>query len=261
MIPKAYITEWKKHAPWKSDYQIEQDLVIERALVEIFSQDELKENLSFRGGTALHKLYLKPQVRYSEDIDLVQIEAGEIGGVLDLLRERMSFLGTGKYEASEDSVKLIYRFDSEFEPIIKLKLKIEINTREHFSVFGFNNPKHKIKSEWFSGECKITTYSIEELLSTKLRAMYQRKKGRDLFDIWYAYVKAKIDTDKVVKGFKEYLTKEDLYIKQDDYIENMNKKIEDSEFLGDTTALLRTDINYEHSSAWEYVKKKIITKL
>lgn len=106
MIPKAYITEWKKHAPWKSDYQVEQDLVIERALVEIFSQDELKEKLSFRGGTALHKLYLKPQLRYSEDIDLVQIASGEIGGVLDLLRECMSFLGTGKYEASEDSVKL-----------------------------------------------------------------------------------------------------------------------------------------------------------
>jgi len=72
MIPKIYITQWKKNAPWNNDYQVEQDLVIERALVEIFSDSELKEQLAFRGGTALHKLFLKPQARYSEDIDLNQ---------------------------------------------------------------------------------------------------------------------------------------------------------------------------------------------
>lgn len=155
---------------------------------------------------------------------------------------------------------IIYRFDSEFEPVIKTKLKIEINTREHFTVFGFNCIEHEIVNEWFSGKCNITTYSLEELLSTKLRAMYQRKKGRDLFDIWYAYVKAKIDTKKVIKGFKEYLSKEGLSVKQEDYLENMNKKIEDSEFFGDTTALLRTDINYEHLKAWKYVKDEIINK-
>ena len=261
MIPKAYITEWKKFAPWNSDHQVEQDLIIERSLVEIFSCNELKEKLSFRGGTALHKLYLEPQVRYSEDIDLVQTKPGKIGGMLDLLRECMSFLGTGKYEASEDSVKLIYRYDSEFEPVIKTKLKIEINTREHFSVFGFNYIEHEIINEWFSGKCNISTYSLEELLSTKLRALYQRKKGRDLFDIWYAYNKVNINTEKVIKGFREYLKKEGLNIKREEYLNNMDEKIKDSEFLGDTTALLKTDIDYNHLKAWEYVKDEIVNKI
>ena len=73
MIPQAYITEWSAQVPWQTNEQVEQDLVICRALVEIFSDKFLAERLAFRGGTALHKLYLDPQPRYSEDIDLVQI--------------------------------------------------------------------------------------------------------------------------------------------------------------------------------------------
>ena len=53
MIPKPYIAKWQEHAPWKQFYQVEQDLVIRRALVEIFSDEFLRENLAFRGGTAL----------------------------------------------------------------------------------------------------------------------------------------------------------------------------------------------------------------
>ena len=71
MIPKDFLTAWRHHAPWVLDAQIEQDLIISRALVEIFSQAELKETLAFRGGTALYKLYLIPPARYSEDLDLV----------------------------------------------------------------------------------------------------------------------------------------------------------------------------------------------
>ena len=69
MIPRSYIEEWKEFAPWPENSQVEQDLVIERALIEIFSNPFLNENLAFRGGTALHKLFLKPHARYSEDID------------------------------------------------------------------------------------------------------------------------------------------------------------------------------------------------
>ena len=71
MIPRAYITEWSEFVPWQTNEQIEQDLVICRSLIELFTDDFLFDSLAFRGGTALHKLYIKPQPRYSEDIDLV----------------------------------------------------------------------------------------------------------------------------------------------------------------------------------------------
>ncbi len=75
MIPQAAIAEWSNYIPWNSNEQVEQDLIICRALVEIFNDKYLSSHLAFRGGTALHKLYLHPQPRYSEDIDLVQIKA------------------------------------------------------------------------------------------------------------------------------------------------------------------------------------------
>ncbi len=53
MIPQAFITEWRQRAPWSQDAQVEQDLIISRAMVEIFSHPLLTENLAFRGGTAL----------------------------------------------------------------------------------------------------------------------------------------------------------------------------------------------------------------
>ena len=62
---------------------IEQDLIICRALVSIYSDPFLSDHLAFRGGTALHKLYLRPQPRYSEDIDLVQVNAEPIKETID----------------------------------------------------------------------------------------------------------------------------------------------------------------------------------
>ena len=93
MIAQNYIEDWRVQANWRTDGQVEQDLIISRAIVEIFSDDLLRNSLAFRGGTALHKLYITPQIRYSEDIDLVQIKSEPIKPVLDKLGEKLSFLG------------------------------------------------------------------------------------------------------------------------------------------------------------------------
>lgn len=79
MIPKDFITEWRDRAPWISDHQVEQDLVISRALVELYARPTIANALAFRGGAALYKLHFRPAARYSEDIDLVQTEPGGIG--------------------------------------------------------------------------------------------------------------------------------------------------------------------------------------
>lgn len=183
MIPKSYITAWRKKAPWREDWQVEQDMVIERALIEIFSDNFLKERLAFRGGTALHKIYLQPAARYSEDIDLVQMNAEPIKETLDVLREKLSFLGEPTVKQKKNNNTLLFRFNSESVPSIPMRLKIETNCREHFTVFGHEKVKLNVDSEWYAGKADIVTYSIEELLGTKLRALYQRKKGRDLFDM------------------------------------------------------------------------------
>ena len=203
MIPRRYIEEWKEFAPWPENSQVEQDLVIERALVEIFSDPFLNENLAFRGGTALHKLFLKPQARYSEDIDLVQIKTGPIKPTLVRLRECLVFLGTKRnITTSIHNNTVEYRFETEIAPIIKMRLKIEINCREHFTVLGLQQVPFKVQNGWFNGECMINTYYIEELLGTKLRALYQRRKGRDLFDLDLALTKLDIDIPKLIQCYK-----------------------------------------------------------
>lgn len=137
MIPQNNIIEWSNIVPWRTNEQVEQDLVICRALVEIFSDDYLAGHLAFRGGTALHKLYLQPQPRYSEDIDLVQIQAEPIGQVLDKLRDVLGFLGKARVEVGDMMATMKFRFESEVAPVIPMRLKIEINCREHFAELGW----------------------------------------------------------------------------------------------------------------------------
>ena len=153
MIPLAHIREWRQRAPWPQNAQVEQDLIISRALVEIFSHPSLSESVAFRGGTALFKLYVSP-VRYSEDIDLVQIHPGPIGPVMDAVQEKLnSWLGSPKRKQSEGRVTLTYRMES--EDGLPLRLKVEINSREHFSVLGFHKHSFEVKSRLFSGRTAL----------------------------------------------------------------------------------------------------------
>jgi predicted nucleotidyltransferase component of viral defense system len=206
MIPRDYITEWRAYVPWVQDIQVEQDLVICRALIAIFSDPLLKDALAFRGGTALYKLHLKPAARYSEDIDLVQVKAGAAGPMMQALRAVLDpWLGVPRWKQTEERVTFVYRFDSEDTPPIRLRLKVEINSREHFAVHGFTSVPFAASSRWFEGSCQITSYELEELLGTKLRALYQRKKGRDLFDLATALKVPAVDPARIIAAFSEYM--------------------------------------------------------
>lgn len=113
MIPADLIAEWRAQTRWATDEQVEQDLVLCRALVTIFEDAELAGAVALRGGTALHKLHFSPSRRYSEDIDLVQLRPGPFGPIIDRLRARLDpWLGEPKREQGQ-GVRLIYRFESE----------------------------------------------------------------------------------------------------------------------------------------------------
>jgi predicted nucleotidyltransferase component of viral defense system len=260
MIPQAYITGWRANAPWRSENMVEQDLAICRAIVEIFSDPFLSKRLAFRGGTALHKLYLHPQPRYSEDIDLVQITEEPFGPVIDRLRERLSFLGDPVRKQKEHNNTLIFRFDSEFPPVQKLRLKVETNCREHFTVLGLKKIPFKVDSAWFNGACEITTYQLEELLGTKLRALYQRRKGRDLFDLQKALVSIKnLNVNNLIKCYKEYMKFSVGQLpSQKQFIDNMELKMKDSEFLGDITAIIRPEEVYDPMEGYKLLKEIIL---
>ncbi len=202
MIAQFYLDEWRQiQAPWLRLGQIEQDLIISRALVDLYNHPKIKNNLIFRGGTCLNKLMLDKPARYSEDIDLVQKTAEPIGETLDAIRSVLdSWLGTPKRKLTERSAKLIYRYQSSEN--LPVKLKIEINTTEHYHMLDHATVSYKIHSGWFSGNAEITTYQLDELMGSKLRALYQRRKGRVLFDMWLMLEKNIIKLEEVIKVFQ-----------------------------------------------------------
>ncbi|MFO7789876.1 MAG: nucleotidyl transferase AbiEii/AbiGii toxin family protein [Bacteroidota bacterium] len=262
MLPRRYIEEWKEFAQWPEDAQVEQDLVIEKALLQIFSEPYLQEHLAFRGGTALHKLFMKPQVRYSEDIDLVQIKKEPIKKTLDALHKQIQFLGKPSVKQKKNNNTMIYRFESEIPPVINLCLKIEINCREHFSVLGYKKIHHFIDNSWSAGSCSITTYEPEEMLGTKLRALYQRKKGRDLFDLFHALTQLDPDRDAIMKSYERYISfAVDNPPSQKEFLINMDKKLKDPDFLGDIYGLLKPEVQYDQNNAYTLVKKELIEKI
>lgn len=211
----------------------------------------------------MHKLYLKPAPRYSEDIDLVQVIPGPIGPIIDRLKEILDFFeGKAKTKVEGHGAKVLYRFRSEYSDI-PLRLKLEINGKEHFNVLDWVDFPFKVDSEWFKGEAAIRTYSINELLGTKMRALFQRSKGRDLFDLDFARKHMELDAQAIIQCFKEYTTfstgKRPPTVKE--YIMNMEEKMQDSGFTGDMEALLRPDIEYDQNAAYEWLQNVLIAKI
>jgi len=259
MIPKIFITEWRQQVPWIEDFQVEQDLIISRALVNLYENQKIQNAVAFRGGTALHKLYVSPAARYSEDIDLVQIHREPIGETIDAIRLGLQWLGEPIRKITARGVKLIYRYLA--EDSVQRKLKIEINTTEHFHILDLVEHNFSVKSSWFSGESMLRTYNINELLGTKLRALYQRKKGRDLFDLWTVLKNGMIDCESVTNIFSAYCKQSDQIVTRAIFEKNLIEKIKHPDFQHDALSLIVNENEWPFELACKRVHKEIISLL
>lgn len=260
MIPIDYVRNWQKKAPWKQLAMVEQDLVISRALIDLYNQPLISKSLVFRGGTALNKLYLNPPARYSEDIDFVQIKAEPIGDVINAIRAVLdNWLGEPKRKLTERSVKLIYKYIA--VDATPAKLKIEINTTEHFHVLPLRAVDFLVDSLWFRGKALIYTYELDELVGTKLRALYQRRKGRDAFDLWYLLKQNLINPKQVVAIFNKYCEHNRQLISKAMFEQNLFEKQQYQDFLLDISQLLTHEYTYDLSEVMQVIQDKIVAYL
>jgi predicted nucleotidyltransferase component of viral defense system len=259
MIPRDYISEWRDQALWVDDGQVEQLLFVSFALTGVFSHETLRHALARRGGTTLLKLHL-PAARYSEDIDLVQLKAEPAGPVMDALREVLDpWLGEPKRKQNNALVTLAYRFQSEDgQP---LRLKVEINTREHFAVEGLKEIPFAVNSRWYKGSCSILSYELNELLGTKLRALYQRKKGRDLFDLALALDDEAADSEKIIAAFHTYMEHGEHKVTRKQFQENIAAKLDDRNFASDIGPLLASGYEWDLVAMSEKVNEALISRL
>lgn len=248
MIPQSYLQAWSAKAPWPDFRQVEQDLTISRALCDLFSAARLRSKIAFRGGTAIHKLLFDQPLRYSEDIDLVQTQSEPIGVLVDAIREALGWLGEFNRNQAGHSMHLIFRFAPEADPQSTLKLKVEINTREHQSLFGIRHYPFAVDSDWYQGQAEIASFEPEELFGTKLRALLQRRKSRDLFDLTHGLERLALDVDKLVASFDHYLALEGKPITRAVAEQRMLEKLTRS-LTEDIAPLLPAGIRFDEADA------------
>ncbi len=213
----------------------------------MFSSEQLKGKIAFRGGTAINKLLFGKPLRYSEDIDLVQTQADPIGGIIDGVRDALSWLGKCNRDQGSHMTHLAFKFTPEAGGG-PLKLRIEINTREHQNVHGLKTYPFEVSSDWYQAKTEIASFQPEELFGTKLRALLQRHKNRDLFNLNVGLLQLGLDCDKLIGCFHHYLDLEGHPISRANAEERMLKKLNQS-LTEDIAPLLPAGVSFNDDDA------------
>lgn len=263
MIPQTFLQAWSATAPWPDFRQVEQDLIISRALCDLFNAPALRGKIAFRGGTAINKLLFRRPLRYSEDIDLVQTRPEPIGTTVDAIRDALAWLGGCNRNQAGHSMHLAFRFAPETDLQSTLKLKVEINTREHESLFGIREYPFSVENDWYRGQTQIASFEPEELFGTKLRALLQRRKNRDLFDLAQGLEQLGMDVAKLVASFDHYLALEDTSITRAEAERRMLQKLARS-LTEDIAPLLPAGVRFDDADAlcaFERVWIELVSRL
>lgn len=253
MISRSQIANWRLEHDWLTDDQVEQDYLLSQAICEISNDSFLSNELVLRGGTAYHKLFLPKPVRYSEDLDYVRTREGAIGDIMKRLTVLGRKLGFDVRTKIGMHPKVLWRYISESGT--NMKIKIEMNTYERSPMLELQRIQHSISTPYYETKADVLTFQVEELVATKIRALYQRSKGRDLFDLWLALEELSLDPEAIVQAFPAYrpegMTKKNL-------IENLEAKLSDPQFRSDMNNLANLDgLSYNVDSASEIFIQKI----
>ena len=263
--------------PWPSQIQVEQDLLLCRAMVALFDDSFLQSQIAMRGGTLLHKVHLAPPSRYSEDIDLVVAGDRPEGHIRKALnRVLKGVLGSPKQSVWEDLklairntvkpsrvLRMTYAIPSLMEPGKSLEVVVEANVTERTPY----RPVVKIPFEFPFRDSVVRTqvngYDIHEMLGTKLRALFQRRRGRDLFDLYWALTLAKppVVPAKIIESFQHYLKLEGSVAGRAEFVALLDAHLADRGFCSDMNPLLRVGITYDPQQAGKYVKTNLLSLL
>lgn len=230
-------------------------------MVEIAKDELLGDELVMRGGTCLHKVHLTAPRRYSEDLDYVRRTHSGIKPYVSAIRTLATAAGleVASVDRSGEMVHVV--LDSEpTVPPGRIRIKVETNIAETSSFQERIRIPYSVASSWWSGDAGILTYTLEELMSTKLRALYQRSQGRDLFDLWLVLLETTPDEDRIVEGFHHYMGEEAFTYPQ--LAQNLRAKLEDGDFLADIETLV-TELpgGYQAEVAADVVMERLGSRL
>lgn len=235
----------------------ELDYRLGHALQAIYADPFLRNRLYLKGGTALNKFYIPNQGRLSVDLDF-----NVVGPRDQVLEERTQFSQRvmkvlGEQDSSYD---FTYRWRYEqatvyarYLPLTgaaQQRLKVEISFIERVAIMG--RDEQILPGYIFEDPVVVNTYFLEELTSTKLRALHDRKKGRDIYDLFHI---AEFDLNRaaVRKMVLYYFYRANKVFSYPSFVDNIEQKIARRGFRDDVRGLIRQGSSLDWSAACERV--------
>ena len=128
-------------------------------------------------------------------------------------------------------------------------------------MLGFTKRAFSVDSKWYSGRADIATFELDELPATKLRALYQRHKGRDLFDLAMELADERSDAARIAASFREYMKREGGPVTRAMFERNLGGKIDDAQFNADMSAILRLGFEWRPWEAARTVSERLVSLL
>jgi len=165
------------------------------------------DNLLFKGGTALSKLYFPETWRYSEDLDF-GVE-GTYRGSQEELQDALEdatrasgidFSVTKHRELQKAEYPTHYvDIDIQYNAVLGHRNTTSLDVMiDEYVAFDSVNHRHSYQDVTEFG---LTAYSREEIFAEKLRALYQRSQARDYYDLYRMISEANIDDSVVLPAF------------------------------------------------------------
>jgi predicted nucleotidyltransferase component of viral defense system len=160
-------------------------------------------------------------------------------------------------------LRLTYAIPSLMEPGTNLEIVVEANVTERQP----HRPVIQIPFAFPFREAAVSTklrgYDLHEMLGTKMRALFQRRRGRDLFDLYWALTRAKpaVAPARIIESFQHYLQWEGSAAGRAEFIALLDAHLADRGFCSDMNPLLRVGITYDAQQAGDYVKTKLLSLL
>lgn len=264
--------------PWPVQQQVEQDLLLCRAMTALFTDPFLSRQIAMRGGTILHKAFLAPAARYSEDIDLVVIgDRPEEHIRAAIKRVLQDILGKPKGWGREELklavrnaakpsrvLRVIYEVPSIIEPGRTLTIVVEANVTERTPHLPVMKLPFSAQFRGDSLSALINSFDIHEMLGTKMRALFQRKRGRDLFDLYWAITAPSaesVEPRRIIESFQYYMEREGTTVPRDEFLHQLDVRLTDRGFCSDMQPLLRTGLTYDPQQAGKRVREQLLMLL
>lgn len=264
---------------WPEAYQVEQDLLLSLAMRAIFSDEFLRTQVAMRGGTVLHKVHLAPAARYSEDIDLVvfgdrpeeHVRKALMRVLQPILGREQSWAWTDIKLAVRNAVaksrilRCIYKMPSVIEPGRTLTIEVETNVSERAPHLELMHPSFEFPFRDETLSTSLISFHLNEMLATKMRALFQRRKGRDLFDLHVAITRGNAEVlslDTVIAAFQHYMSAEKTRVPRSEFIEHLHDCLRDrAGFCTDLNGFLRQGEKWDPDAAGTAIEQQILARL